>query len=143
MNKLFLLTLLFSTVLVSCGDPTSSDNLPTSDNSTTSDSAPGSNGEGEIVGNPIAPGEVPAFVDIYFNPGGVNFTDYQLWLWDDGGTDGAAFNWDNIEGDWAMYRVNLAKFSAVHGLGIIIRGFNSWGFQTGDGFIRFSEFGEG
>lgn len=129
-----------STVLISCGDQVSSNDSLSE--TTTSNNSISEDGDSKIVGTPIEPGQVPAFVDIYFNPGGVNFTDYQLWLWDDGGTNGSAFNWDNVEGDWAMYRVDTSKFSPKHGLGIIIRSFNSWGFQTSDGFIRFSDFGE-
>lgn len=147
MNKrkiLFSITLMASFLLGAC-NPSNNGNTDESgtDSGTDSSSVSGSDtGSGDIVGTPIAPGEVPPYVDIYFNPGGTNFQDYQLWLWDDGGTDGVARDWDLVEGDWAASRIATAEFAPVHGLGIIVRSRNSWSFQTADGFIRFSDFGQ-
>ena len=138
-----LTSMLFLTLMVGCtptssqtSDSQGSDSVTTSGDSTTSE-----DGSGDIVGEKIEPGFVPPFVDIYFNPGNINFNDYQLWLWDEGGTDGAAFNWESVEGDWAYYRIDTSKFKTVNGIFVIIRAKNSWSFQTTDAYIKYSDFG--
>ena len=139
---LFALSLMATFVLGACEQSNTSGTTDDISGTDTT-SASGSDSEsGDIVGTPILPGEVPNFVDIYFSFMGENLGNYQLWLWDDGGTDGVALDWDLIEGDWAVRRIDTAAFAPVHGLGIIIRSRNSWSFQTADGFIRFSDFGQ-
>lgn len=138
-----LTSMLFLTLMVGCS-PTSSqttDSQGSGDSVTSGDSTTSEEGSGEIVGEKIEPGFVPPFVDIYFNPGNINFNDYQLWLWDEGGTDGAAFNWDSVEGDWAYYRIDTSKFKTVNGIFLIIRAKNSWSYQTTDAYIKYSDFG--
>jgi len=95
-----------------------------------------------IVGTPIAPGEVPAFVDLYVNPGSIEFERYQVWLWDDGGTNGSGYNWDSVEGDWAYIRVDTSLFNAKNELDIIVRQKAFWDGQSQDGAIKFSDFGQ-
>lgn len=139
---LFALTLMTSFVLGACEQPNTSGTTDDISGTDTTSVSGSDSASGDIVGTPIAPGEVPPFVDIYFSFMGQNLQDYQLWLWDDGGTDGLALDWDLVEGDWAVRRVDTSTFAPVHGLGIIIRSRNSWVFQTADGFIRFSDFGQ-
>lgn len=119
----------------------SSDAITSDSTSSSTSGATSSSSESSIIGTPIAPGEVPPYVDIYFNPGSVNFTDYQLWLWDEGGTDGKAYDWQNVEGDWAYYRIDTSLFKTVNGIYLIVRSKNSWAFQTTDGYIKYADFG--
>ena len=139
---LFSLTLLASFILGACEQPNTSDTTGDTSGTDTTSVSGSDSASGDIVGTPIAPGEVPPIVDIYFSFMGQNLQDYQLWLWDDGGTNGLALDWDLVEGDWAVRRIDTSLFVPVHGLGIIIRSRNSWTFQTADGFIRFSDFGQ-
>ncbi len=124
---------------ISSSDDTTSD---PSDSLTSEGSSSSEEGEGNIVGTPISPGEVPPYIDIYFNPGGIDFDKYQLWLWDEGGTDGKAYNWTIVEGDWAYFRIDTSLFKTVNGIYLIIRSVNSWAFQTSDAYIKYSDFGQ-
>ena len=152
LNKTFL-ALIVATFTVGCGPTASSEDnssgdvtsqLPTTseDDSLTSEDPSSEEGGDGIVGTPIAPGEVPAFVDLYVNPGSIEFERYQVWLWDDGGTNGTGYNWDSVEGDWAYIRLDMATFNAKNELGVIVRQKTSWDGQSQDGFIKFSEFGQ-
>lgn len=156
MSKLLnktILALIVAAFTVGCGPTASSEDnssgdvtsqLPTTseDDSLTSEDPSSEEGGDGIVGTPIAPGEVPAFVDLYVNPGSIEFERYQVWLWDDGGTNGTGYNWDSVEGDWAYIRLDMATFNAKNELGVIVRQKTTWDGQSQDGFIKFSEFGQ-
>lgn len=160
MNKLIkkvILTLITATFAVGCGPNSSSEQVTsidsmtsgiTSEEPSTSEeplssevSSSEEGGEG-IVGNPILPGEIPPFVDLYVNPGSIEFEKYQVWLWDDGGTNGSGYDWDSVEGDWAYIRLDMSTFNAKTELGIIVRQKTTWDGQSQDGFIKFTDFGQ-
>ena len=148
MKKLFnklILGLLALSLLAGCKKtpPTTSDidDSSLTTDVTSEDSSENSEEGGGIVGDPIAPGEVPEKIRFYVaTPDEAHL--YQLWVWDDSGKEGEAVDWDSVEGDWAIKEFLSSYFESINGVNIILRSKNSWAWQTTDTTIKYCDFGQ-
>lgn len=86
------------------------------------------------------PSEIPATLNIHYHRDDNDYSRYAVYLWDEGGSPGKLYNWDEVDDKWATKVVQTADFQVATGIFLIFRLKTTWDGQTPDAFIRFSDY---
>lgn len=124
-----------STSSTSNGSQTSSEVTTSSEGNPSSE--PISSGE---TSEEPEPSEIPATLNIHYHRDDNDYSRYAVYLWDEGGSPGKLYNWDEVDDKWATKVVQTADFQVATGIFLIFRLKTTWDGQTPDAFIRFSDY---